>query len=592
MSNDPNLEGAANSQPQPETGAAPEWNGGYQPQQPEQPQQWNGGYAPQQPEQPQQWNGGYQPQQPEPQWNGGYQQPQQQWSGQGYGQQQYQGGYQQPRAPRAPRAANPAANTVKIPGFVPKEKLPVIVRTLLCAFAGLMVLLFINNISLINTVWYNVQGYYTTQNTALMILSGLFAMGGAACLALGPMLKKPLFAAIGSFVAAVGVLLAGIGYIVTKSYSLRWMDIVGGSLVILSSFALVIVGLHYLLKGSGVTAALKQIACYAGFGCAVLGVILCAIPALYNIGSTGLYYSILYGVMHKNNILYVTGAVTGSVLWLVFALLGLAAATAGLLMYNPAMQEFRAEAPREKKGPVPMWLATGTAKIMACVFAGCALVTFVFSIIVFRFVPFFSLLLWLAAGVMMILGTFLNRKCEFFFAIGVFLAAVGALTFMYADGWYVSLFLFVQFLCLLGVGAYYLFKRRIVNEKQKALLTYIAGGIGAAAGLFHVVMLFVDTSSARIKIDALALILNLLVLFTAVALFLAIFFYRPFTKPVQRAPQPGPGGYGQGYGGGYPQQGYPQQNPYGQGMPNPPQGYAPQQPVQNPQENQQGGQYY
>ena len=39
----------------------------------------------------------------------------------------------------------------------------------------------------------------------------LFAMGGAACLALGPMLKKPLFAAIGSFVAAVGVLLAGIG---------------------------------------------------------------------------------------------------------------------------------------------------------------------------------------------------------------------------------------------------------------------------------------------------------------------------------------------------------------------------------------------
>ena len=52
MSNDPNLEAAANSQPQPETGAAQEWNG----------------YA-QQPEQPQQWNGGYQPQQPEQQWN-------------------------------------------------------------------------------------------------------------------------------------------------------------------------------------------------------------------------------------------------------------------------------------------------------------------------------------------------------------------------------------------------------------------------------------------------------------------------------------------------------------------------------------------
>ena len=590
MSNDPYTDGAVNSQPQqPDPSATREWNGSYASQQPDMsqgyaPQQpdMSQGYPPQQPQQP--WNGGYPPRDPgmnqgyqQPPYQGGYQQPQQQAPYQngyqqppyqnsyqqpphqgGYQQPLYQGGYQQPqppRQPRAPRAQNPANSVVKLPRFIKKEKLPFLVKTLLCAFTGLMILLFINNVSLVNTAWYGIRGYSATQSTALMILSGLFAMGGAACLALGPILKKPLLAAIGCFVTAIGVMLAGIGYIVTRSFSLRWMDVLGGAFMILSSLALVAVGLNYLLKGRGVNAFVKRIACYAGFGCALLALILCAIPALSNLGSTGYSYSRLYGVMQKAKIMPVTGAITGSVLWVIFFALGLAAIACGLFLYNPEMQEFKAAPSKMSQGPIPMWLATGIAKILACVFAGCALLAFVFSIIVFRFIPFFPLLLWLAASVMMLLGTLLKRKCELFFAIGVFLAAAGAMVFMYGDSWYVAPFLFIQFLCLLGIGAHYLLKNRIVNEKQSALLTYISLGIGAAVCLFHIIMLIVDSNNARVSLDVLTLLLHIFILLTAVALFLAILFYKPFTAPRGYSPV--------GYRGGYPNagpNGYPNGN--------------------------------
>ena len=625
MSNDPNLEGAGNYQPQPESGAAPEWNGGYAPQ-PEQTPQWDGGYVPQQEQQPpwdggyapqqeQQapWNGGYAPQQEQQApWNGGYapQQPQQpQWNN-GYAPQQpQQNAPRQPRAPKSPRTPNPAYQKVMIPGFIPREKLPLIVKVLLCAFTGLMVLLFVNNLSLVNTVW--------TAKDAMKIIAGLLALGGGVRLALGPILKKPRITAIGCFETAAGVLIAGIGYVATDSYSLRWMDVIGGVFVILSSFALVVVGLNYLLKGQVVNALVKRIACFAGFGLAALGIILTVIPALdhaaagmrqgYVYAANVARYSILFGIMTRGTINSVTGVVTGTTLWLIFILLGLAAVTIGLFLYNPEMQEFQGEEAQAKKEPAPVWPASIFAKIAPCVFIGATLIALVFSCIAFRFVPFFSLLMWLIAGVMMALGALLNRKSELLFAIGVFAAAVGSLAFMYADSWYVSPFLFIQFLCLLGVGAYYLTRRRVLNDKIKMIMTFVGAGIGLLANLFHVIMMFVDTNAVRsmygysntIRLDVVVLFLHLFVLFSTVLLFVAIFFYQPFTKPAQRAPkQPRPA---QAYGG-Y-QQGYSQPNPYGQGMPTPPQGYPPQQPVQNPLDPQgqqvqqgpqgpQGGQYY
>lgn len=591
MSNDPYTDGAANAQqPQSDAGAAPEWNGGYAPQQPQ--QQWNQGYVPQQPETPQgyppqqeqqQMNPGYS-QQPQQQWNQGYpQQPQQQWN-QGYPQQQtpYQGGYQQakpPRQPRAPRTPNPANNVVKLPKFVKKEQLPTIVQLLLYAFAGLSLLVLINHIAHFNAAWAKIDMYYGPSSfKAMAIIADVLVLGGAVCLVLGLMLKKSLISAIGTLVAGGGVLLAAIGHFFVKTYGLGWMNIIGAVLLVFAAAALVLVGLNYLLHGRGINEVIKRIACYAGLGCGIVGTLLCLIPTFRYFGeinrSMGMNsgaYSVLYSNISKDasSMMRVAsrelGMIksTGTVLWAVFSILGAAALACALFLYHPDMSVFREKKVKEEKAPVQLWRATTIAQIMACVFAGCAFVGFIFSIIAFKFATFFALLLWLAAGVMMVLGVFLPRKCELMYAIGVFLAAAGVLTFVLADSWYVALVLFVQLLCVLGLGFHYLLKGQVIDEKRKTLLTFIALGIGAAACVFHLIMQFVDTSALRMSLDAIALILNIFILFSTVSLFLAVLFYRPFSAPnsypvnYQNSYQNNyPNGYGNGYPGGYPGSGY------------------------------------
>lgn len=598
MSNDPYTDGAVNNQqPRPDTGAAPEWNGGYAPQQPQ--QQWQG-YMPQQPEAPHGYpqqpdmNQGYPqpdqqsyaPQQPQQQWNGGYapQQPQQHQWNQGYPPQQtpYQGGYQDvkpPRQHRVPRKANPANNVVKLPRFIDKEKLPAIVQLLLYGFAGIMLMILINGIVHFNAAWAKINAYYgRSAFKALAIIADILVLGGAVCLVLGQSLKKPLLSAIGTLTAGGGMLLAAIGHFFVKPYSLGWMNIIGAVLLVFAAAALVLVGLNYLLHGRGINAVIKRIACYVGLGCGVVGTLLCLIPTFSYFGeinramgmNSGVY-SVLYSNISRDTYSQMRIAgneigmikSTGTVLWAVFSFLGAAVLSCALFLYNPDMPLFQEKKAKAEKAPVQMWRATSIAQIMACVFAGCAFVGFIFSIICFKFSTFFAMLLWLAAGVMMVLGVFLRRKCELLYAIGMFLAAAGVITFMLADSWYLALILCAQFLCVLGLGFHYLFKGTVINDKRKKLLTFVGLGIAAAASVFHIIMQFVDTSSLHMSLDAIALILNLFVMFSAVALFLAVFFYRPFSGPssypnqYQNAyPNNYGNGYPNGYGNGYDNSGY------------------------------------